>query len=84
VAAEFIALPSSVTLPDAVETTLVRVRIRTLDLRQLGVGVPELFASGTAMAEFALGEDGLARAVRLIEPGSSAEERTSQRVGELP
>lgn len=84
VAAKFITLPASVTLPDPVATTLVRVRICTLDLRQLGVDVPELFASGTVMAEFALGEDGLARAVRLIEPGSSAEERTSQRVRELP
>lgn len=82
--AKFIALPSSVTLPDPVATTLVRVRIRTLDLRQLGVDVPELFSSGTTMAEFALGEDGLARAVRFIPPASSDEERTARQVRELP
>jgi len=66
--AVFIDLPSSAMLPAPAETTLVRLAIRKGDLRQFGLDVPEPFASERAQAEFTLGEDGLARSVRLVEP----------------
>lgn len=75
----FIALPTSAALPEAIETTLVRVRIRKGDLRQFGLDVPEPAVADMAQAEFALGEDGLARSVRLIEPGSSSDRRPRAR-----
>jgi hypothetical protein len=64
----FIDLPSSAMLPAPAETTLVRLAIRKGDLRQFGLDVPEPFISERAQAEFTLGEDGLARSVRLVEP----------------
>jgi hypothetical protein len=70
-AAEFVALPASQTLPEPLETTRLQVRVRIGDLRQWGVDVPELFSSEYAQAEFLVGEDGLARAVRVIRVKSA-------------
>jgi hypothetical protein len=70
-AVEFVALPASQTLPEPLQTTRLQVRIRIGDLRQWGVDVPELFASEYAQAEFLVGEDGLARAVRVIRVKSA-------------
>lgn len=63
---EFVTLPSSEGLPAPTTTTVVRMRIRRDDLRELGIVVPPTTVQETLSAEFVIGEDGLSRAVRLI------------------
>ncbi len=67
----FIPLPSSAGLPPPQETSLLRVRMQESELRQFGLEVPEPFSTRYTQVEFAVGEDGLARAVRFIQPASS-------------
>jgi hypothetical protein len=64
----FLLLPSSAVLPPSSNTTYVSVRIHKEDLREFGIDIPEVDAKETVLAEFALGDDGLARAVRLVRP----------------
>jgi hypothetical protein len=64
----FLLLPSSAVLPPSSSTTYVCVRLHKEDLRQFGIDVPEVDAKQIVQAEFALGDDGLARAIRLIGP----------------
>jgi hypothetical protein len=68
----FLLLPSSAVLPPPSNTTYVCVRLHKEDLRQFGVDIPEVDAKQIVQAEFALGDDGLARAVRLIGPFSGS------------
>jgi hypothetical protein len=66
--AAFLSLPSSAVLPPAAATTYVCVRLHKGDLRHFGVDIPEADAKQIVEAEFVLGDDGLARAVRLGGP----------------
>jgi hypothetical protein len=63
----FIALPGSETLPVPVAPHILRVRISKGELRQFGFEAPPPMMAEFVRADFMLGEDGLARAVRLID-----------------
>lgn len=64
--ADFIPLPASEGLPPAFALSLVRMRIQQSSLQQYGLEVPAENGSRTLLAEFAVGEDGLPRAIRII------------------
>jgi hypothetical protein len=68
----FLALPSGAVLPPSANTTFVCIRLHKEDLRQFGVDIPEIDGKQIVRAEFALGDDGLARAVRLVGPAYGA------------
>jgi hypothetical protein len=63
---EFIALPGSETLPAPLETSILRVRVPKGELRQYGFDVPPPDTGEMVGADFVVGDDGLARAVRLV------------------
>ena len=62
----YIAIPSSAALPAPIETTVVRVLLKKETLRQFGFSVSEGNSSELTKADFILGEDGLARSIRLV------------------
>jgi hypothetical protein len=59
-------VPGSETLPTPVETSILRVQLQKGDLRQYGFDVPAPMDSEFVRADFVVGDDGLARAVRLV------------------
>jgi hypothetical protein len=63
---EFVALPVSEGLPTAAELSVVRIRLRGSDLQQYGLEMPAEAVAQTMLAEFAVGEDGLPRAIRIL------------------
>jgi hypothetical protein len=63
---EFVALPVSEGLPPAAELSVVRMKLSGSDLQQYGLQAPLDAAAQTLLAEFAVGEDGLPRAIRII------------------
>ena len=64
---EFIDLPGSETLPAPLQTSILRVRVFKGELRQYGFDVPPPAAADLIRADFVIGDDGLARAVRLVQ-----------------
>jgi len=46
--------------------SVVRVRVRGSELRQYGLEAPPDAGAQTLLAEFAVGEDGLPRAIRIV------------------
>jgi hypothetical protein len=62
----FVPLPVSEGLPAAAELRIVRIRLRGSDLQQYGLQTPADALAQTMLAEFAVGEDGLPRAVRIV------------------
>lgn len=64
---EFIELPGSEGLPQAAELSVVRVRLLGSDLQQYGLEAPPDAAARTMLAEFVVGEDGLPRAIRIVQ-----------------
>ena len=63
---DFVALPASEGLPPASAISLVRMQIQQNALQQYGLEVPADTGPRTLLAEFAVGEDGLPRAIRII------------------
>ncbi len=63
---EFVPLPASEGLPTAAELSVVRIKLRGSDLQQYGLQTPADAAGQTMLAEFAVGEDGLPRAIRIV------------------
>ena len=63
----FMELPGSEGLPTPVESSIVRVRMAKGDLRQYGFDVPPAAANEVIHADLFLGEDGLPRAIRLLQ-----------------
>jgi hypothetical protein len=63
---EFVALPVSEGLPAAAELSVVRVKLRGSDLQQYGLQAPADGRAQPLLAEFAVGEDGLPRAIRIV------------------
>jgi len=63
----YIELPASAGLPAPTATAILRVQLRKADLRQYGLDVPPSEDAELMMADFVVGEDGLARAVRLVQ-----------------
>lgn len=62
----FVPLPASEGLPTAAELSIVRIRLRGSDLQQYGLQTPADALTQTMLAEFAVGEDGLPRAIRIV------------------
>jgi hypothetical protein len=62
----FVPLPASESLPTASELSIVRIRLRGSDLQQYGLQTPADAFARTMLAEFAVGEDGLPRAIRIV------------------
>ena len=65
--AGFYPLPEAETLPVVENAMVVRVKLPLSSLRLMGVPVGEDSADASVQADLLLGEDGLARVVRLIE-----------------
>lgn len=63
---DFVALPASEGLPPASTISFVRMQIQQNALQQYGLEVPAETQPRTVFAEFAVGEDGLPRAIRII------------------
>ncbi|MGA2050233.1 MAG: hypothetical protein ABSG96_21240 [Terracidiphilus sp.] len=63
---DFVPLPVSEGLPTAAEMNIVRIRLRGSDLQQYGLQTPADALAQTMLAEFAVGEDGLPRAIRIV------------------
>ena len=63
---EFVPLPVSEGLPAASALSIVRMRLRGSDLQQYGLEAPADGLAHTMLAEFAVGEDGLPRAIRIV------------------
>jgi hypothetical protein len=64
---EFVPLPVSEGLPPAAQLSVVRVKLRGSDLQQYGLEAPADAAMRSLLAEFVVGEDGLPRAIRIIQ-----------------
>lgn len=64
---EFVALPASEGLPPATAVSLIRMQIQQSALQQYGLEVPAESSAQTLLAEFMVGEDGLPRAVRILQ-----------------
>jgi hypothetical protein len=64
---QFVPLPVSEGLPPAAQFSVVRVRLRGSDLQQYGLEPPADAAVRTMLAEFVVGEDGLPRAIRIVQ-----------------
>jgi len=77
-ASAFIVLPSGSALPLPQQTFLLRVRLKESDLRQFGLDLPEPLASQSTQVEFVVGEDGLARAIRFVQPADFRSNRLSK------
>ncbi len=65
--ASFYPLPEAEALPAVENAMVVRVQLPVSSLRLMGVPVSEERAGASVQAELLLGQDGLARAVRLAE-----------------
>ncbi len=65
--ASFYPLPEAEALPAVENATVVRVQLPVSSLRLMGFPVDEDSADGAVQAELLLGQDGLARGVRLVE-----------------
>jgi hypothetical protein len=64
---KFVALPASEGLPPATAVSLIRMRIQQSALQQYGLEVLADSSTQTLLAEFMVGEDGLPRAVRILQ-----------------
>lgn len=64
---EFVPLPMSEGLPPAMELIVIRLRLRGSDLQQYGLEAPADAITQTMLAEFVVGEDGLPRAIRIVQ-----------------
>jgi hypothetical protein len=66
-AASFYPLPEAEALPALENAMVVRIQLPVSSLQLMGVPVSEESAGASVQAELLLGQDGLARAVRLAE-----------------
>jgi hypothetical protein len=64
---EFVPLPVSEGLPPAAQLSVVRVKLRGTDLQQYGLQPPADAVAENLLAEFVVGEDGLPRAIRIVQ-----------------
>lgn len=70
----FIRLPNAARIRPDEDVNVVRVEVRGSSLIAMGFAVSEERASQPVLADVALGGDGMARAVRFVNSGSSDEE----------
>ena len=64
--AGFVALPGSAGLPRPIETSVLQFRLRKGELRRYGFDIPPSSDAEFVRADFVIGDDGLARAVRFV------------------
>jgi len=64
---QFVPLPVSEGLPPGGELSVVRVKLLGSDLQQYGLEAPADTAFRELLAEFVVGEDGLPRAIRIVQ-----------------
>ena len=64
---EFVPLPVSEGLPPAAELSVIRVTLKGSDLQQYGLEAPADAIAQNMLAEFVVGEDGLPRAIRIVQ-----------------
>jgi len=64
---DFIPLPTSEGLPPATQMSVVRVKLQGSDLQQYGLEAPANAMARSLLAEFVVGEDGLPRAIRILQ-----------------
>jgi hypothetical protein len=64
---EFIPLPASEGLPPATQLSVVRVKLQGSDLQQYGLEAPANALARSLLAEFVVGQDGLPRAIRILQ-----------------
>jgi hypothetical protein len=64
---EFVPLPVSEGLAPAADVSVVRIKLRGSDLQQYGLEAPADAAAQIMLAEFVVGEDGLPRAIRIVQ-----------------
>lgn len=62
----FLPLPSSEFVAPPQTTSILTIQVRKGDLRQYGLDVPAPLAAELVRVDFVVGEDGLARAMRLV------------------
>jgi hypothetical protein len=65
--ADFYPLPEAAGLPPIENATVVRVQMPLTSLELMGVAVNEVGAADPVQADILLGQDGLARGVRLVQ-----------------
>jgi len=63
----FVALPYSQSGVPMESAIVIRVRIRPAELSSMGVAVPAAASTAKVQADVLVGQDGVARAVRLVE-----------------
>jgi hypothetical protein len=63
----FVALPYSQSGVPMESAVVIRVRIRPAELSSMGVAVPAAASTARLQADVLVGQDGVARAVRLVE-----------------
>jgi len=54
-------------LPPAAELSVIRVTLKGSDLQQYGLEAPADAIAQNMLAEFVVGEDGLPRAIRIVQ-----------------
>lgn len=64
---EFYPLPESEVLPEPSEESVLRTSLSGSELRRFGFDIPPSMAAESVRADFLVGEDGLARAVRFVQ-----------------
>ena len=62
----FVALPGSAGLPPPVDISVLQLRLRKGELRRYGFDIPPSSDAEFVRADFVIGDDGLARAVRFL------------------
>jgi hypothetical protein len=63
----FLVIPGREGLPTPSEASIVRVQLTKGDLQWYGFQVPPSSAAEMVRADFLVGQDGLARAIRLVQ-----------------
>lgn len=66
-ASDFMALPESEVLPEPSEASVLSLWVPKSELRRYGFDVSPSVAAQSVRADFLVGEDGLARAVRFVQ-----------------
>ena len=71
----FIPLVSLEELPDIDSATVVRVELAPSSLRAMGLAIEDIESTGPVRADLVIGQDGLARAIRILPANSTGVNR---------
>jgi hypothetical protein len=76
---EFITLPGAAGLPDLESGSVVRISVPVGALPEYGLDIAQVGSKTTVDADVLVGQDGLARAIRLVSAEESATQDTRSR-----